>query len=167
MHDGESLSGLRILVVEDEALIAWALADCLESRGCEVVGPAYDLEEALSLSREATLDGAFLDVNLGRQKVFPAADVLAERGIPFCFVTGYGVSALRPEDLRRPVLQKPVEAADLMRVVATWRKAPSCAEKPAAPLPAPADPPAPGTVQRAMREAPVFRGPHVQARRQD
>ncbi|MDB5459117.1 MAG: hypothetical protein JWO72_858 [Caulobacteraceae bacterium] len=122
MQNGGVLSGLRILVVEDEAIVAWDLVDSLESQGCEVVGPAYDLAEAEQLSRDQALNGAVLDVNLGGDKVFPVADTLAERDIPFCFVTGYGAAALRPNDLGRPLLQKPVDAASIVRIAQDWRR---------------------------------------------
>lgn len=115
--------GLRVLVVEDEPIVAWDLADNLERRGCDIVGPAYDLAEAMALCREPAFDGAVLDVNLSGEKVFPVADTLAERAIPFCFVTGYGVAGLRPEDRNRPILQKPVAPDDLARIVQSWRQA--------------------------------------------
>ena len=118
-----ALAGLRILVVEDEPIVAWDLAESLETYGCEIVGPAYDLTQAKALSRENSLDGAVLDVNLGGEKVFPLADALAEVPIPFCFVTGYGVAGLRPEDLEHPVLQKPVDTEFLVQVVERWRPA--------------------------------------------
>jgi CheY-like chemotaxis protein len=122
MQNDGVLAGLRILVVEDEPIVAWDLAGGLEAQGCKVVGPAYDLAQAEKLSQEP-LDGAVLDVNLGDQKVFPVADTLAERQIPFCFVTGYGLGGLRPCDLDRPVLQKPVVPEAIVRAVEAWRRA--------------------------------------------
>jgi len=122
MQRDRVLAGWRILVVEDEPIVAWDLADMLESHGCQVVGPAYDLAQAEQLSREP-LDGAVLDVNLGDNKVFPVADALAERQVPYCFVTGYGVGGLRPGDLDRPVLQKPVNPELIVRAVEAWRRA--------------------------------------------
>jgi len=116
MQKDQVLTGLRILVVEDEPVVAWDLAETLESQGCEIVGPAYNLAQAEKLSRER-LDGAVLDVNLGDKKVFPVADTLTERQIPFCFVTGYGLGGLRPADLDRPVLQKPVSSERIVRAV--------------------------------------------------
>lgn len=123
MPNEGALAGLKVLVVEDEPIVAWDLAETLETYGCEIVGPAYDLAQAKALSRERTLDGAVLDVNLGGEKVFPLADALAEVPIPFCFVTGYGVAGLRPEDLEHPVLQKPVDTDCLVQVVERWRSA--------------------------------------------
>jgi CheY-like chemotaxis protein len=121
MQNDQLLAGLRILVVEDEPIVAWDLADGLGSHGCEVVGPAYGLAEAEQLSQERGLDGAVLDVNLGGEKVFPVADILAGRNIPFCFVTGYGVAGLRPDDSARPILQKPVDPERIARIAQHWR----------------------------------------------
>lgn len=121
MQNDQRLGGLRILIVEDEPIVAWDMAEGLGSQGCEVVGPAYDLTEAEQLSGERGLDGAVLDVNLGREKVFPVADILAARRIPFCFVTGYGVAGLRPDDLSRPILQKPVDPEQIAQIVQRWR----------------------------------------------
>ena len=121
MSSDEKLSGLRILVVEDEPMIAWALADGLQRLGCEVVGPAFDTVQAVELSREQGVNGAVLDVNLGRDKVFPVADSLARRHIPFCFVTGYDTAELRPEDLRWPILQKSVDLEDIAQIAQHWR----------------------------------------------
>jgi DNA-binding NtrC family response regulator len=123
MQNEGVLAGLRVLVVEDEPIVAWDLAETLETYGCEIVGPAYDLAQAKELSRERTVDGAVLDVNLGSDKVFPLADSLAAVPIPFCYVTGYGVAGLRPQDLQHPVLQKPVDTGRLVQVVQNWRPA--------------------------------------------
>jgi CheY-like chemotaxis protein len=117
------MSGLRVLVVEDEPLIALALADLLEDLGCEVVGPACNLQEAEALGREAAVDGAILDVSLGQDKVFPVADILSERLIPFAFTTGYGEAGVRPSDRQRPILQKPYDPERLKAIVQRWRKA--------------------------------------------
>ena len=121
MQEGGGLAGLRVLLVEDEPIVALALMGALRSFGCEVVGPAYDLTQAELLS-QGPLDGAILDVNLGDKKVFPVADILAEREIPFCFVTGYGVAGLRPGDLDRPVLQKPVDPELIGQTLGSWRQ---------------------------------------------
>lgn len=122
MQKDNALAGLRILVVEDEPVVAWDLAETLESHGCEVVGPAYDLQHAETLSQEASaLSGAILDVNLGKEKVFPLADALAQEQVPYCFVTGYGPAGLRPNDLDRPILQKPVDPEAIVRTIERWR----------------------------------------------
>ncbi len=86
-----SLAGRRLLIVEDEYLIASDLAWSLEELGAEVLGPAGSVEDALTLieRQDRLLDGAVLDVNLGRESVFPVADSLLAAGIPFVFLTGY------------------------------------------------------------------------------
>lgn len=114
------LHGRRILVVEDEMMIAMLVEDMLGDLGCEVVGPAHGLESALKLANEAVgLDAALLDVNLGGQPVFAVADVLRAKGVPAIFSTGYGEAGLRDVDAGAPVLQKPFRAGDLARALST------------------------------------------------
>lgn len=91
------LAGKRILVVEDEMLVAMLVEDMLAEAGCIVVGPFARVPEALAAARTETVDAALLDVNIAGEKVFPVAHVLEERGVPFLFVTGYGQAAL-PRD---------------------------------------------------------------------
>lgn len=79
----------RILLVEDEPMIAFALEDMVLELGFEVVGPAFRLSEALDLAGSEQFDVAVLDVNLNEQRSFPIADLLRSRGIPFLFATGY------------------------------------------------------------------------------
>jgi CheY-like chemotaxis protein len=114
------LHGLRVLLVEDEPLIALALEDELRDLGCEVVGPAFSLAAAVQLAGDATLNGAILDVNLGGQKVYPAADLLAARNLPFIFVTGYGAAGLLEPYRDRPVLQKPIALKRLVEILSHW-----------------------------------------------
>src|SRR5690348_9428474 len=97
VKDPTELRGLRILVVEDNFLVADTICEILADRGCEVVGPAPSLERGWKLAREEALDGAVLDVNLSGEVSFPLAKALAERGIPFLFLTGYDDSAAVPE----------------------------------------------------------------------
>lgn len=117
------LDGLRVLVVEDEMMVSMLIEDMLQELGCEVVGPASRLDEALALAKEADLDCAVLDVNLGGQPIFPLADLLRERGRPFAFATGYGDAGLRDVDRGSPVLQKPFREGDLARVLGELRAA--------------------------------------------
>ena len=91
------LAGKRVLVVEDELLVAMLVEDMLADAGCVVVGPFARVAEALAAARAEAVDVALLDVNVAGEKVFPVAHVLEERGIPFLFVTGYGQAAL-PRD---------------------------------------------------------------------
>src|SRR4051794_22900016 len=84
------LSGRRVLVVEDEMIVAWLLQDMLADLGCAVVGPAARVSQALAMIDAEAIDAAVLDVNLNGQKSYPVADALAARGMPFVFSTGYG-----------------------------------------------------------------------------
>lgn len=122
MAKNQMLSGMRVLVVEDEPMIAMAVEDILTDSGCHVVGPAYRLEEAWKLVVRDPIDGAVLDVNVAGEMVFPLADWLSERSIPFVFVSGYGRSDLRDCDLERPLLQKPYRAIDLLNMTTQWRR---------------------------------------------
>lgn len=83
-----ALAGKRILVVEDEVLIAFALEDLLLQLECVVIGPAHSLADALELLDRQPLDAALLDVNLDGVRSYRLAERLAERGVPFVFVTG-------------------------------------------------------------------------------
>ncbi len=83
------LNGLRILVVEDEALAALQLEDMLTDLGCTVIGPAARLRQALDLLERQVIDAAVLDLNVAGELVYPVADRLTDRGIQFLFVTGY------------------------------------------------------------------------------
>ena len=114
----DSLVGCRVLVIEDEIVIAIFIRQVLRAVGCCVVGPVGKLDTALQLAADETLDGAVLDVNIRGGKVFPVAKLLAERGIPFVLASGYGDWAL-PEALQgQPRLTKPFTRADLEEQVA-------------------------------------------------
>jgi CheY-like chemotaxis protein len=108
---------LRILIVEDEMLVAMNIEDMLLDLGHEVVGIASRLEPALALAHDGAFDVAMLDVNLAGERSFPVADVLAERGIPFVFATGYGLQGIEPGYRDRPVLQKPFRAQQLAEAI--------------------------------------------------
>jgi len=119
MGSGIRLSGWRILVVEDEYVIAVDLAASLEDLGVAVVGPVRSVAEALALiEREATLDAAVLDVNLGAEKVFPVARSLQARGVPFVFATGYDHWIIPSAFEKVPRFEKPVDTAELVRALA-------------------------------------------------
>ena len=118
MADSPTLVGRRVLVVEDEMMIAMLVEDMLAELGCSVVGPAHALEAALNLARtEQGIDAALLDVNLGGQPVFAVADALREKGVPAIFSTGYGDAGLRDVDRGSQVLQKPFRAGDLAKAL--------------------------------------------------
>ncbi|WP_445501144.1 response regulator [Microvirga sp. G4-2] len=107
------LTGLRILVVEDEAAISLLLEDMLLDFGCEVIGPAARLSAALDAVAREQVDLAILDVNVAGEPIYPVAEALAERSIPFVFSTGYGSAGIRDAFRDRPVLQKPFAQHDL------------------------------------------------------
>lgn len=110
----------RILVVEDEMLVAMFIADTLEEAGCEIVGTTGRIDEALALIDGGEIDAAVLDVNLGRGRTsFPVAEALATRDIPFLFSTGYGAQPLRQRYPERSVLTKPFKEDELVRAVAS------------------------------------------------
>jgi CheY-like chemotaxis protein len=110
--DGD-LNGLRILVVEDEAAISLLLEDMLLDFGCEVIGPAARLSAALEAVSREQVDLAILDVNVAGEPIYPVAEALAKRAIPFVFSTGYGSAGIRDAFRDRPVLQKPFAQHDL------------------------------------------------------
>ena len=118
MTDHAIRQGLRVLVAEDEALVSMLIEDMLADAGAVVVGPAATLDEALSLARTETVDIALLDVNLAGKAIFPVADVLCERGVPFIFASGYGEAGIIEDHRGAPVLQKPFREADLNRALA-------------------------------------------------
>lgn len=116
MSDG-ALTGMRVLVVEDEMLVSMLLEDMLADFGCDIVGPAASIAEALPLATDAQIDVAVLDMNLGGQPVFPIADALKARGVPYIFASGYGQSGLSDDHRGAPLLQKPFRQADLERAL--------------------------------------------------
>lgn len=114
------LSGRRILIVEDEYLVADDLAWDLRNLGAEIVGPVGTLSAAVSLLRSGTpLDGAVLDINLHGEMSYPVAALLAETGTPFLFVTGYDSWTIDDRYRDVPRYEKPVHSADV--VVALFR----------------------------------------------
>ncbi|UGB39484.1 response regulator [Frateuria soli] len=108
----------RILLVEDEMLVAMLLEDMLSEAGHTIVGPMARIDQAVEAARTKAIDLAILDVNLGGEEVYPVAEALAAREIPFAFATGYGAQGLREPWQARPTLQKPFHRADLFRMVA-------------------------------------------------
>jgi CheY-like chemotaxis protein len=114
----QRLTGLRVLVVEDEALVAFFLEDMLNELGCEVIGLAPRVEAARKVVEKKKLDCAILDVNVNGEMIYPLAQVLADRDIPFLFVTGYNEESVAPQFRHRPMLQKPFRAAELGNLLA-------------------------------------------------
>jgi PAS domain S-box-containing protein len=103
----------RVLLVEDEPLVSMMLADMLSAFGHKVDGPYNRFTDAILAAKSNNLRAGILDVNLGGEKTYAVADILATRKIPFAFVTGYGPDAILSEFSHAPVLQKPIEAAKL------------------------------------------------------
>ncbi|PPU09614.1 hypothetical protein [Xanthomonas arboricola] len=102
------LNGRRILVVEDDYLLAESLNDLLVEAGVCVLGPVGNVPEALSLVTSGqSIDGALLDVNVRGQPVFPVADALLERGVPFSFCSGYDRYTLPPRFAHLSYCMKP------------------------------------------------------------
>jgi CheY-like chemotaxis protein len=122
-----ALEGLRVLVVEDEFLVATLIEDMLTSAGCVVAGPIPRLAEALDAVHGGTFDAAVLDVNLAGDRIDPVADVLSRRNVPFVFVTGYTTGGLPVVHAERPRLCKPFKMADLLDMVASVVAPPSAA----------------------------------------
>jgi CheY-like chemotaxis protein len=112
------LSGKRVLVVEDEIMVSWLLADMLGDLGCVVVGPAVRVEQALSIIESEPLDAAVVDLNLNGQISYPVADALAARDVPFIFSSGYAPDRLLEKYRSCPVLQKPFHRSELAEVLA-------------------------------------------------
>jgi CheY-like chemotaxis protein len=103
----------RILVVEDEYLIRMLLEDMLADLGYDVAGAVSSIAEASELAAKGDINAAVLDVNLDGQEIYPVADILAKRGLPFVFVTGYGENSLSEPYRDRPALQKPFQVEQL------------------------------------------------------
>jgi CheY-like chemotaxis protein len=122
----EQLNGLRVLIVEDEPLVAILLEDMLGEFGCEIAGPAYSLEEAVAAARsEERIDVAILDVNLRGAPVYPVAEVLVERNVRFVFASGYGTEGVDEKWRDWLSLPKPFTAHDVVRVLLAALDAPS------------------------------------------
>jgi len=115
MKNSPVLNGLRLLVVEDEAMIAMMLEDMLGGLGCVVVDVAGTVSKGLDLAGNLSLrfDGAILDVNLAGEQVYPVAERLAARGVPFIFCTGYGRTGLAENFAHVPTLAKPYMREEL------------------------------------------------------
>jgi CheY-like chemotaxis protein len=103
----ESLSGVRVFVVEDEFAVLLLVEDMLAELGCVLAGTASRMSDAFGKAKELEADAAVLDVNINGEPITPVAELLAERGVPVVFSTGYGRSGIDPRWRDRPVLQKP------------------------------------------------------------
>jgi DNA-binding NtrC family response regulator len=108
----------RILIVEDEFLVAMLLGDLLTEMGHHVIGPCSRVEEAMELVREGNIDFAVLDINLAGARSFPVADILRQCGISFVFASGYGIEGLVDGYRDEAILRKPYEVEEVRRVIA-------------------------------------------------
>jgi CheY-like chemotaxis protein len=120
MHKKRSLAGKRILLAEDEALIALEMKDILEGLGCEVVGPLSSIDRILEDAHREKLDGALLDVNLRGQQIFHVLPRLQALGVPLIITSGYDDLTLFPAPFRAvPRIAKPFAEAELRRICET------------------------------------------------
>ena len=118
MKCAEKLRGQHVLIVEDEYFLAQDMAEYLQNLGMQVLGPVGTVADALKLADSAEVQAAVLDVNLGGERVYPVADLLRRKGIPFVFASGYG-GELEPAayaDVPRCI--KPVDFALLAAALA-------------------------------------------------
>jgi DNA-binding response OmpR family regulator len=117
--DHDALRGRRILVVEDDALLAMSVDDMLREAGADVAGPADTLDSAGQLAAEGHLSAAILDIRLYDDEVWPIARLLATRGVPFMFHTGhFDGTSLPAEWAGRPILTKPARAKQIVGALA-------------------------------------------------
>ncbi|HWD29440.1 MAG TPA: response regulator [Rhizomicrobium sp.] len=107
----------RVLIVEDEWLIAAFLEDILQGMGCEVLGPVPSVEQALAIIANDPPDAAVLDISLGRENSLPVADVLLRDEIPFVFASGYMTADLPAPYSNCIVLAKPISESQLQPVL--------------------------------------------------
>src|SRR4051812_13736180 len=112
------LSGCRVLVVEDEALVSMLIADALSTAGATVIGPAASMDRAALLLRQGNVAAAVLDLNIAGEDVTPVAKGLAEIGVPFVVVTGYGFGHRYQIPPAAAVFPKPFNVDDVVQAVA-------------------------------------------------
>jgi CheY-like chemotaxis protein len=123
-----AFAGRRVLMVEDEFLVSLTTIDLLESIGCEIVGPATRLAAAVQLAQSESLDAAVLDINIAGDMIWPVAEELRRRGVPFLFLSAYPQLNVIPVLFATALhLEKPLEQSRLLRhLSAIWEA--SCGE---------------------------------------
>jgi len=109
-----TLAGLRVLVVEDEMLVSLLIEDTLSESDCIIVGPFDKVSNALKAAQAEQIDAAVLDVNVAGVRVYPVAEVLAARGIPFLLLSGYGQDAVPLSHPEWRACSKPFTPEDLV-----------------------------------------------------
>lgn len=119
-QDTACLGGRRVLVVEDDYMIAMDVVDVLRGCGAAIVGPVATVEEALHLIQSEKIDGASLDINLAGERVYPVADALAARGVPFIFASGYDPNVIPAIYANVPQCDKPVNGRVLAKTLAAY-----------------------------------------------
>jgi two-component SAPR family response regulator len=116
-HARTELSGKRVLVIEDEAMVTMFLLDTLADIGCEIAGSASRFDDAMEKARSLPFDVAILDLNLDGRQTIPIAEAMAGSGVPFVFATGYGATSLPPSLRHIPVVAKPFQQHELERAL--------------------------------------------------
>jgi CheY-like chemotaxis protein len=122
--DKALVRGRRLLLIEDETLVGMMMYDTLTDLGFDVVGPINTMAEAAKAVEHGEFDAAILDVNLNGEFIYPLADIVTSRGLPFVFVTGYSAEGLEPRFSKVPVLQKPIEMERLQEIFVRDENAP-------------------------------------------
>lgn len=124
----ESLKGRRVLVVEDEALVAVLIEEALTSAGATIMGPFSAVAPSMAAIAAEPPEVAILDLNLAGESSLPVADDLVARGVPIIFASGYGSAGLPPRYRERPMLAKPYDPAELLLAVVGVLEAPQRAK---------------------------------------
>ena len=109
---------MRVLIVEDEMLLAMDLETLIAEQGCAVIGPAPTVDRALALLEQERPDAAILDANLDGTSAAPVAAALKAQGVPFVLASGYATDCLQPELREAPRVAKPVDHDQLLRTLA-------------------------------------------------
>ena len=110
-------AGLRLMVAEDEFHVLLLVEDLLETLGCQVAERASSLAQAVACAKTCEVDAALLDINLGGERIYPAAEILRGRKIPLVFATGYGPQGVEPAWRDCAILQKPFLIEQLERTL--------------------------------------------------
>ena len=129
-NDGPRHGG-RVLVCDDNLLIAEVVAEFLRECSLEPLGPVGRLESTMQMARQRALDGAILDINLNGRPCFPVCAILSARRIPFIFLTGYPLAAIPIEYRGAPLIAKPFESNEMKEILARMLDLPQDWPRPA------------------------------------